>query len=45
MRLEQPRDPRAAAIELLSRIMPLPGRQDGDARLLLELERKTRDGQ
>jgi hypothetical protein len=42
MRVETPLDPRAAAIERLRSLMPVPGRQNGDAKLLLDLERKTR---
>lgn len=42
MRVEQPRDPRTEPLVLLRRFMPVPGRQNGDAKLLLDLERKTR---
>jgi hypothetical protein len=38
-------DPRLAPFERLRSIMPVPSRQNGDARLLLDLERKTKDRQ
>jgi hypothetical protein len=43
MHPHDPWDHRKAPFALLDRIMPLPGRQSGDARLLLDLERKTKD--
>lgn len=42
MRAPEPQDPRKAPFELLGRLMPVPGRQNGDAALLVNLERKTR---
>jgi hypothetical protein len=35
-------DPRLAPLLALREIMPVPGRQTGDAKLLVEVERKTR---
>lgn len=35
-------DPRIAPFERLRQLMPVPGRQNGDAKLLIEAERKTR---
>lgn len=35
-------DPRVAPFLLLRKIMPVPLRQSGDAKLLIEVERKTR---
>lgn len=40
--VQRPQDPRTAPFQLLSRLMPIPGRQPGDAALLVDLERKTR---
>jgi hypothetical protein len=42
LKVEARGDPRLAPFTELSRVMPLSGRQNGDARLLLELQRKTR---
>lgn len=39
---DPPRDHRKAPFLLLRSLMPVPGRMDGDAKLLLEAERKTR---
>lgn len=35
-------DPRLAPLVMLRHLLPVPGRQNGDAHLLVELERKTR---
>ena len=38
-----PADPRMAPLVRLRSLMPVPGRQSGDAKLLIELERKTKE--
>jgi hypothetical protein len=37
-----PRDPRLSPFDRLWKTMAVPGRQNGDAKLLLDLERKTK---
>jgi hypothetical protein len=42
MMVPAPRDYRLSPFDRLWRTMAVPGRQNGDAKLLLDLERKTK---